>query len=86
METLSLTSSCVWVLIESCEMNQCIFQLVLNVRDVGNEHAWGWMSKGTTQRLSKAKQEGFISVFPEFLVQIVTAGDSMEKRNDLMGA
>ena len=28
----------------------------------------------------------FISVFPEFLVQIVTAGDSMEKRNDLMGA
>lgn len=35
--------------------------------------------------ISKAKQEGFISVFPEFLVQIVTAGDSMEKRNDLMG-
>ena len=85
METLSLTSSCVWVLIESCEMNQCIFQLVLNVRDVCNEHAWGWMSNVLIV-ISKAKQEGFISVFPEFLVQIVTAGDSMEKRNDLMEA
>ena len=59
-------------------MNHSIFQLVLNVRDVRNEHAWGGMSNVLI--VSKAKQEGFISVFPDFLVQIVTAGDCMEKQ------